>query len=147
MRPIISLGTRHQLRDSNSLLLETGISTNSTQILSGPKKHMTLKITECYCGNSSHGIEGITNYWLKSYLLHASAAQHPMVRAQILYSEMIPQVPHSSILGLVLCLLYANVFLWKQVINVKYENALKQTMIINTKRTKTSSHTTQQKIH
>jgi hypothetical protein len=116
MRPIIPLGTTHQLRPQHSLLLQS-ISTQpvSTQIqlkyFLVQQNHMTLKIIEFYCGNSSYGIKGIRKYWLKSYLLHTSTSQNIMVRVQILYREIKHQVQHSSILGPVLCLLYAYDFL------------------------------------
>jgi len=42
--------------------------------------------------------------------LHTSTSQHIMVGVQILYREIKHQVQHSSILGPVLCLLYANVY-------------------------------------
>jgi len=81
------------------------------------QKHMLLKIIECYCRNSSHGIKGITNYYWKSYLLHTSTSQHTMMRVQILYRERIHQEQHRPVLGPVLYLLYANVFLWKWAVN------------------------------
>ena len=71
--------------------------------------------------------------------MHTSTSQHTMVRVQILYREMIHQVPHSSILGPVLYLLYANVFLCKKPINGNMKMPSNNLTITNTERAKTRS--------
>jgi len=51
--------------------------------------------------------------------MHTSISQHTMVKVQILYTQIKHHVQHSSILRPVIWLLYANVFLSEQAINVK----------------------------
>jgi len=119
-RPIISLRKTHKLRGQYSLLLQS----ISTQLVS-PQIQLIyclvimLPIMVSYCGNSSQCIKYLQNYRLISYLTHTSISQRTMAKVQILYTQIKHHVQHTSILRPVLWLLYANVFLSEQAINVK----------------------------